>query len=66
VLAFPIGLTTAEIAAVMRPSDLDDADLVTTERELIAAVDAGTVASVPHGTDAVWLPAEAAPLARAA
>lgn len=60
VRAFPIGLTTAEIAAVMRPSDLDDADLVATERELIAAVDAGTVASVPHGTDAVWLPAGSA------
>ena len=27
VLEFPIGLTTAEIAAIMRPSDLEDADL---------------------------------------
>jgi 2-hydroxychromene-2-carboxylate isomerase len=60
VLEFPVGLTTAEVAAIMRPSDLEDADLLRTERELIAAVDAGTVASEPHGSDALWLPAGAA------
>ena len=60
VLELPVGLTTAEVAAIMRPSDLEDADLAATERELIAAVDAGAVASVPHGSDAVWLPAAAA------
>jgi len=60
VLEFPVGLTTAEIAAIMRPSDLEDADLLRTERELIAAVDAGTVASEPHGSDALWLPPGAA------
>ncbi len=60
VAEMPIGLTTAEIAAIMRPSDLEDADLPATERELIAAVDAGTVTYEPHGSDAVWLPAGAA------
>lgn len=68
VLEFPIGLTTAEVAAIMRPSDLEDADLLATERELIAAVDAGAVSAEPHGSDAVWLPARtnAVPLAAAA
>jgi protein-disulfide isomerase-like protein with CxxC motif len=68
VLEFPVGLTTAEVAAIMRPSDLEDADLAATERELIAAVDAGTLVSEPHGSDALWLPARvvAAPLAEAA
>jgi hypothetical protein len=64
---FPIGLTTAEIAAIMRPSDLEDADIPATERELIAAVDAGAVSGEPHGSDAVWLPAGATePVAAAA
>ena len=68
VLEFPVGLTTAEVAAIMRPSDLEDADLAAAERELIAAVDAGIVVSEPHGSDALWLPAgaAAAPLAEAA
>ncbi len=66
VLEFPVGLTTAEVAAIMRPSDLDDADLAATERELIAAVDAGAVTGQPHGSDALWLPAAAAALAAAA
>jgi protein-disulfide isomerase-like protein with CxxC motif len=60
-----VGLTTAEVAAIMRPSDLEDADLAATERELIAA---GAVSAEPHGSDAVWLPASASasPLAAAA
>jgi protein-disulfide isomerase-like protein with CxxC motif len=66
VLELPVGLTTAEVAAVMRPSDLEDADLAATERELIAAVDAGAVSFEPHGSDGVWSPAEEAPLAEAA
>jgi protein-disulfide isomerase-like protein with CxxC motif len=57
VLEYPIGLTTAEIASIMRPSDLEDADLPGTERELIAAADAGTISFVAHGSDAVWRPA---------
>ena len=56
VLEFPIGLTTAEIASIMRPSDLDDADLPATERELIAAAGTGAIAYEPHGSDALWLP----------
>jgi protein-disulfide isomerase-like protein with CxxC motif len=56
VLELPIGLTTAEIASIMRPSDLDDADLPATVRELIAAADAGTIGFEPHGSDALWLP----------
>jgi 2-hydroxychromene-2-carboxylate isomerase len=57
VLAFPIGLTTAEIAAIMRPSDLEDADLHETERQLIAAADDGRILSEAAGSDALWLPA---------
>lgn len=68
VLEFPVGLTTAEVAAIMRPTDLDEADLAATERELIAAVDTGAISGEPHGSDALWLPADAAaaPLAEAA
>jgi hypothetical protein len=59
VLAYPIGLTTAEVASIMRPSDLEDADRHAAERELIAAVDAGELAMEPMGTDALWRPASA-------
>ncbi|MFT3864575.1 MAG: hypothetical protein QM729_09905 [Solirubrobacterales bacterium] len=59
VLAFPIGLTTAEVAAIMRGSDLEDADLPAAERELIEATHAGELVCVPAGTDAVWRPAGA-------
>ena len=43
VLAYPVGLTTAEVASIMRPSDLDDPDQPATERELIAGVVFGVV-----------------------
>jgi protein-disulfide isomerase-like protein with CxxC motif len=59
VLAYPIGLTTAEIASIMRPSDLEDADRPAAERELIAAVADGELAMEPRGTDALWRPASA-------
>ena len=59
VLAYPIGLTTAAVASIMRPSDLDDADLGAAERELIAATDAGELVCTPVGTDALWRPASA-------
>jgi protein-disulfide isomerase-like protein with CxxC motif len=59
VLAYPIGLTTAEVASIMRPSDLEDADQHGTERELIAAVETGELVMQPMGTDALWLPASA-------
>jgi hypothetical protein len=61
VLAFPIGLTTAEVAAIMRGSDLEDADLPAAERELIGAVDDGELVRIAAGTDALWVPASAAP-----
>jgi protein-disulfide isomerase-like protein with CxxC motif len=57
VLAYPVGLTTAEVASIMRPSDLEDADQHAAERELIAAVDVGELVMEPMGTDALWRPA---------
>jgi protein-disulfide isomerase-like protein with CxxC motif len=59
VLAYPIGLTTAEAAAIMRGSDTVDADIPGTERELIGAVADGELVCVPAGSDALWLPADA-------
>jgi protein-disulfide isomerase-like protein with CxxC motif len=59
VLAYPIGLTTAEVASIMRESDLDDADLPAAEQELIAAAAAGELAVTPTGSDALWRPASA-------
>jgi protein-disulfide isomerase-like protein with CxxC motif len=59
VLACPIGLTTAEVASIMRRSDLQDADLPAAEEELIAAVAAGELAVTPAGSDALWRPATA-------
>lgn len=59
VLAYPIGLTTAEVAAMMRRSDLEDADLPAAERELIAATHDGELVCTPMGTDALWRPASA-------
>jgi protein-disulfide isomerase-like protein with CxxC motif len=53
---FPAGVTTAEVASVMRASDLDEGDLEATRQGLIAAVDEGSVACVPAGGDALWLP----------
>jgi hypothetical protein len=60
VLAYPIGLTTAEVAAIMRGSDLEDADLPAAERELIAAVEDGELVCITAGTDALWRPVSAA------
>jgi protein-disulfide isomerase-like protein with CxxC motif len=59
VLAFPIGLTTAEVAAIMRGSDTSAEDIPGAERELIAAVDDGELVGIPAGTDALWRPASA-------
>ncbi|HKZ12512.1 MAG TPA: hypothetical protein VJL81_01570 [Solirubrobacterales bacterium] len=61
VLTYPIGLTTAEIASIMRPSDLEDADLPAAEQELIAAVADGELVVTPAGSDALWRPASAVP-----
>jgi 2-hydroxychromene-2-carboxylate isomerase len=48
---FPEGLTTAEVASVMRRSDLVDADLEAARAELDAATD---VVREPAGVDAIW------------
>ena len=52
--AFPAGLSTAEAASVMRPSDLADADPEATAAELAELEAAGSVTREPTGTDAVW------------
>jgi 2-hydroxychromene-2-carboxylate isomerase len=54
VLEYQIGLTTAEVASILRPSDLEDADLAAAERELIEAADQGTIVCEPAGSDALW------------
>jgi len=58
---FPDGLTTAELASVMRPSDLADADFNATTAELAELAAAGEVEREPAGTDAVWRATAAAP-----
>jgi protein-disulfide isomerase-like protein with CxxC motif len=52
--AFPDGLTTAEVAAVLRPSDLVDADLGATEAQLFALTGDGAVLCEQAGGDALW------------
>jgi 2-hydroxychromene-2-carboxylate isomerase len=51
---FPEGLTTAEAASVMRPSDLVDADLDAAAAELAELEAAGSVLRQPAGADAIW------------
>ena len=51
--AFPDGLTTAEVAAVMAPSNTAP-DLDATEDALIAAVAGGHAERLPFGHDALW------------
>jgi hypothetical protein len=52
--AFPEGLTTAEAAAVLRSSDLVDADHAAAEEELLSLAARGEVEREPLGQDAVW------------
>ena len=52
--AFPRGLTTAELAAVLRPSDLVDAEIPATEGQLAALAGEGRVVCEPVAGDAVW------------
>jgi hypothetical protein len=47
----------------MRDSDLDDADLPGTQKELIAAVGEGELIAEPAGTSAIWRPASAVDVA---
>jgi len=58
---FPDGLTTAEAASVMRPSDLVDADHEETAAGLAELEAAGSVTHEPTGADAVWRAAVAVP-----
>ena len=57
--AFPDGLTTAEVAAVMAPH-LRAPDREAAEDTLIAAVASGAAHRRPFGNDALWTPAAAA------
>jgi protein-disulfide isomerase-like protein with CxxC motif len=52
--AFPRPLATAEIAAILRPSELEDADLAATRLELTALSGEGAVSCASAGGDAVW------------
>lgn len=51
--AFPYGLTTAEVSAIMAPH-LTAADTESTERSLIEAAAAGTAVRTQLGNDALW------------
>jgi 2-hydroxychromene-2-carboxylate isomerase len=53
--AFPDGLTTAEVAAVMCPH-LQAPDLDAAEDALIGVVAAGAAERLPFGNDALWRP----------
>jgi 2-hydroxychromene-2-carboxylate isomerase len=55
--AFPHGLTTAEVASVMRPTDLAAPDQRAAETALIALVGEGGATCEPFGDDALWRPA---------
>ena len=52
--AFPLGLTTAEVAAVMRPTDIAEEDMAEASRQLIALAHDGAVTGEPVGTDVLW------------
>jgi 2-hydroxychromene-2-carboxylate isomerase len=56
VAAFPDGLTTAEVAAVMT-EDKEAPDPDAAEDALIAAAAAGRARREPRGNDALWIPA---------
>jgi 2-hydroxychromene-2-carboxylate isomerase len=51
---FPEGLSTAEAASVMRPTDLVDADPEATAAELAVLEAAGSVTREPAGGDGIW------------
>jgi protein-disulfide isomerase-like protein with CxxC motif len=62
---FPDGLTTAELASVMRASDLVDADIDATAADLAELAETGAVIREPAGTDSVWRATKDAPAGRA-
>jgi 2-hydroxychromene-2-carboxylate isomerase len=51
---FPEGLTTAELASVMRPTDLVDADLEATAAALAGHEASGAIVREAAGQDAIW------------
>jgi protein-disulfide isomerase-like protein with CxxC motif len=51
---FPDGLTTAEVASLLRPTDLEDADRSAAEAELFALAAEGGATREPLGQDALW------------
>ena len=51
---FPHGLTTAEVAAVLRPSDTDPADQAAAQAQLAALAGEGTAVCEPLAGDARW------------
>jgi 2-hydroxychromene-2-carboxylate isomerase len=51
---FPEGLTTAELASVMRPTDLVDADLEATAVALAGHEASGAIVREAAGRDAIW------------
>jgi 2-hydroxychromene-2-carboxylate isomerase len=57
--AFPEGLVTQEVAAVLAPGN-EPPDRHAAEEALIDLVASGRAARVPLGDDALWLPAQAA------
>jgi 2-hydroxychromene-2-carboxylate isomerase len=57
---FPHGLTTAELASVMRPSDLVDADPEATSAALAEHEANGTLKREPAGRDGIWRAAHSA------
>lgn len=56
VFEYPIGLTTAEVASILRPSDLEDSDFGAAREGLIAAAEEGAISCAPMGSDALWSP----------
>jgi 2-hydroxychromene-2-carboxylate isomerase len=63
--AFPDGLTTAELAAVMAPNNTAP-DLDAAEDALIAFAAQGGAVRLPFGHDALWVPAQRPALAAVA
>jgi 2-hydroxychromene-2-carboxylate isomerase len=51
---FPHGLTTAEVASLLRPTDLAEEDPAEASRRLLPLAEEGTVICEPAGTDALW------------
>lgn len=54
VAAFPHGLTTAEVAALLQPHPLTERDLDAAEDALLSAAADGAVTRTPLGHDALW------------